>query len=156
MSVHTLKTLIQSEFSIWESLWHGINHWEQVSKNAQMIGWNVGADMEVVEYFAYLHDCQRWSEGEDPCHGPRAAWFAKTHRELFDLSDTQFHVLLRAVSGHTAAKPGCKAGEDPTLATCWDADRLDIGRVGIVINPDLLFTEMAKELAYLELVGEEN
>ena len=154
MSVNSLKTLIQTEFSIWESPWHGINHWEQVWENAQTIGWTVDADMKVVEYFAYLHDCQRWSEGEDPCHGPRAAWFAKLHRELFDLSDTQFQLLLRAVSGHTAARPGCKAGEDPTLATCWDSDRLDIGRVGIVINPDYLFTEMAKELADLEIVSE--
>ena len=111
--------------------------------------------MEVVHYFAYLHDCVRWDDGVDPEHGPRAAVFAKANRELFDLSEQQFQLLLRAVSGHTVAMPGCKAGDNPTLATCWDADRLDIDRVGIAVEPKYLFTELAQDLAYLKLESDE-
>ena len=35
---------------------------------------------------------------------------------------------------------------DLTLQTCWDADRLDLGRVGIVPKPDLLCTDAARSL----------
>ena len=45
--------------------------------------------------------------------------------------------------------PGNKAGEDSTLATCWDADRMDIGRVGIDVDSDYLFTDFARELVDL-------
>ena len=121
-----------------------------------MIGWSEDADMEVVEYFAYLHDCQRCDDGHDPGHGGRAAAFAKNYRELFDLSNSQFRQLVRAVSGHTAAMPGCKAGDDPTLAVCWDSDRLDIDRVGILVDPQYLFTDMAKELAYMKYETEKD
>ena len=43
-----------------------IVHWEL---SGRMAGGPVDADLEVVEYFAYLHDCQRWSEGTDWLHG---------------------------------------------------------------------------------------
>lgn len=149
MSIERLKDHLEEHSEMWYSPIHGITHWDQVWENAQTIGWNVAADMKVVEYFAYLHDSQRWDEGEDREHGPRAAAFAKEHRDLFDLSDAQFKLLVKAVAGHTIAMPGDKAGEDPTLATCWDADRMDIGRVGIVVDSDYLFTDFARELVDL-------
>jgi uncharacterized protein len=31
-----------------------------------------------------------------------------------------------------------------TIQTCWDSDRLDLGRVGIMPHPSLLCTEVAK------------
>jgi uncharacterized protein len=36
---------------------------------------------------------------------------------------------------------------DNTIQTCWDADRLDLGRVGIVPDPSRLCTAAAKEPA---------
>ena len=128
MSIQALKDYIEENKRVWSSPIHGINHWEHVWSNGQEVGWAVDADLEVVEYFAYLHDCQRLSEGTDWLHGPRAAQFAQQNRELFDLSGTQFKELISAVAGHTKLQPGCKAGENPTIATCWDADRLDIWR----------------------------
>ncbi len=35
----------------------------------------------------------------------------------------------------------------PTLAVCLDADRLDLGRVGITPDPQLLSTATAKDIA---------
>ena len=150
MSIQVLKDYIAENFAMSSSLIHGFSHWDRVWSYGQAIGWSEDADMDVVEYFSYLHDCQRWDDGHDPGHGGRAAVFAKEHRELFDLSGSQFKQLIRAVSGHTDAMPGCKAGEDPTLAVCWDSDRLDIDRVGLVVDPLYLFTEMGKELAYMK------
>jgi uncharacterized protein len=34
---------------------------------------------------------------------------------------------------------------DVTVQTCWDADRLDLGRVGITPRPDRLCTEQARD-----------
>lgn len=39
---------------------------------------------------------------------------------------------------------------DITVQTCWDADRLDLGRVGIRPDPDRLCTSAAKESDLLE------
>tara|TARA_B100000315_G_scaffold79959_1_gene73252 strand:- start:616 stop:768 length:153 start_codon:yes stop_codon:yes gene_type:complete len=36
---------------------------------------------------------------------------------------------------------------DITIATCWDADRLDLGRVGADPNPKYLFSDEAKRIA---------
>jgi len=149
MSLVALKDYIEQNKQVWHSPFHDISHWDFVWSNGQEVGWAVDADMEVVEYFAYLHDCQRWSEGTDWLHGPRAAQFAQENRELFDLSASQFKELISAVAGHTKLQPGCKAGENPTIATCWDADRLDIWRVGYAVEPRYLFTERAKDLAAL-------
>ena len=149
MSISALKDYIEENKQVWHSPFHGINHWDNVWMNGQEIGWAVDADMEVVEYLSYLHDCQRWSEGSDWLHGPRAAQFAHENRELFDLSSSQFKDLIGAVAGHTKLQPGCKAGENPTIAACWDADRLDIWRVGYAVDPRYLFTERAKDLADL-------
>ena len=140
MSIQALKDYIEETNRSGPAPIHGINHWEHVWTNGKEVGRAVDADLEVVEYFAYLHDCQRWSEGTDWLHGPRAAQFAQQNRDLFDLSKSQFKELVSAVAGHTKLKPGCKAGENPTIATCWDADRLDIWRVGYVVDVRYLFT----------------
>jgi uncharacterized protein len=34
---------------------------------------------------------------------------------------------------------------DVTVQTCWDADRLDLGRVGIIPRADRLCTEQARD-----------
>lgn len=155
MSIQLLKDYISENFEMWSSPIHGLSHWNRVWSYGQTIGWSVDADMEIVEHFAYLHDCRRYDDGIDPGHGGRAGIFAKQNRELFDLSDAQFKQLVRAVSGHTDAMPGCKAGEDPTLAVCWDSDRLDIDRVGFTVDPQYLFTDMAKELAHMKYESED-
>ncbi|MBT5083254.1 MAG: hypothetical protein HOM62_22025 [Rhodospirillaceae bacterium] len=39
---------------------------------------------------------------------------------------------------------------DITVQTCWDADRLDLGRAGIVPDPRYLCTDAAKEPRMIE------
>ena len=58
------------------------------------------------------------------------------------LDDARFDLLYEACRLHT---DGHTAG-DPTLLACWDADRLDLGRVGITPKPALLCTEAARTL----------
>ena len=131
MSIERLYARIVEDTHIWNSPIHGTEHWIRVRDNALYLAKHNNGDPKVVEYFAILHDSQRWNEHIDPEHGPRAADYAKTQRSLIDLSDEQFTLLQRACAGHTHAKPETTRSPDPTLACCWDADRLDIGRVGI-------------------------
>ncbi|HRH44082.1 MAG TPA: hypothetical protein PKY82_20795, partial [Pyrinomonadaceae bacterium] len=39
---------------------------------------------------------------------------------------------------------------DITVQTCWDADRLDLGRIGIRPNPQYLCTKTAKRVEIIE------
>ena len=76
MSLIKLLAKIKNNSDMWQSEIHGLAHWDRVMENAFMIGEDNGADLKIVEYFAYLHDCCRENEWEDPQHGPRAASFA--------------------------------------------------------------------------------
>lgn len=120
---------------------HGIAHWARVLENGLRLAGETGADEEVVRLFAVLHDSRRANEYSDPDHGPRAAEFARSLRgRLFELPEPEFHLLHRACAGHTHER----THPDITIQTCWDADRLDLGRVGITPNPSQLCTEAAR------------
>lgn len=120
---------------------HGIAHWARVLENGLRLAAETGANVEVVRLFALMHDSRRVNEGTDPDHGPRAAEFARLLRgRLIDLPDPEFQLLHRACAGHTHER----THPDITIQTCWDADRLDLGRVGITPHPRLLCTEVAR------------
>ena len=120
---------------------HGVAHWARVLENGLRLAGETGANVEVVRLFAVLHDSRRVNEVTDPDHGPRAAEFARTLRGgLFDLTDHEFGLLHRACAGHTHER----THPDVTIQTCWDADRLDLGRVGITPHPSRLCTEVAR------------
>ena len=39
-----------------------------------------------------------------------------------------------------------------TIGTCWDADRLDLGRVGVIPSVDFMSTQDGKEAACVGVV----
>jgi uncharacterized protein len=126
---------------------HGVIHWARVLENGLRLAGETGANVEVVQLFAVLHDSRRVSEGSDPDHGPRAAEFARALRgRLFDLPDHEFRLLHRACAGHTHER----THPDVTVRTCWDADRLDLGRVGITPHPGRLCTEAARRAEMIQ------
>lgn len=117
---------------------HGVEHWVRVYKNGFQLAERNGASKRVILYFAFLHDCQRISDHSDANHGYRAALYAKENRHRIDLDDQEFKLLLEALASHTR---GCGCNSDITVKTCLDADRLDIGRIGVYVDPSQLFTE---------------
>lgn len=120
---------------------HGIAHWARVFENGLRLARETGADIEIVRLFAVFHDCRRVNEFSDDEHGPRAADFALEQRGLlFDLPDREFKLLHRACAGHTRER----THPDLTIQTCWDADRLDLGRVGVTPDPRRLCTDAAR------------
>ncbi len=121
---------------------HGVSHWSRVRKNGLRLAAKTGANPAVVEIFAFLHDSKRENDDHDPFHGKRAAEFAKTlYGTLITIDKLDFERLLWACEGHTHGD----CDDDITVATCWDADRLDLGRVGITPEPYKLCTEPAKD-----------
>ncbi|MGO9111810.1 MAG: hypothetical protein ACLP9L_21495 [Thermoguttaceae bacterium] len=56
------------------------------------------------------------------------------------LSDDEFELLYEACAGHTVGETVA----DITIQTCWDADRLDLGRVAVCVDREKLCTDAAK------------
>ncbi len=125
------------------SVLHGPQHWQAVGRaGALLLEASVPADPAVVFSFALLHDSRRLDDGDDPEHGPRAAaLLERLPRSLLDLDDAQRAALAHACATHTGGAPT----DDPTVGACYDADRLNLWRVGTVPDPRLLSTAPARE-----------
>ncbi|MFO7710090.1 MAG: HD domain-containing protein [Desulfobacterales bacterium] len=133
-----IRAHVMSIFSCGAHSIHGPVHWQRVESFGLKIAERSGADVAVVRLFALLHDACRLDDGDDPEHGPRAA--ALLHRivpSVFAIDPKRFELLEHAVRHHTSGL----VSDDPTIGACWDADRLDIGRVGIA--PDALYMSTA-------------
>jgi len=122
---------------------HGVVHWARVLENGLRVAGSNGADRDVVALFALFHDSRRVNESRDDGHGLRGGEFARSLRgTLVHLDDARFDLLFEACRLHT---DGLTQG-DPTLQACWDADRLDLARVGIRPVPQRLCTDAARQL----------
>jgi uncharacterized protein len=120
---------------------HGLPHWARVMETGLRLAELTGADPRVVELFAVFHDARRVNEGIDHGHGRRGAKLLLTYRgELADLDDARLALLVDACQRHTAGE----TEGDVTVQTCWDADRLDLRRVGTTPSPLRLCTEAAR------------
>ena len=133
-----LIALIKNEFKLdWHGI-HGANHWARVLHHGKNIGSIRKADLLVVELFGFLHDSCRLNDGRDPKHGERAADFAYgIHGDYFNLSPTQLDKLCYAMKHHSVGE----VSTNETIQTCWDSDRLDLGRVGVFPLPQFLSIE---------------
>jgi len=132
---------LRDKFALnWNGI-HGASHWSRVRLNGKILSNINEADFDVIEYFAFLHDVCRQNDGTDPQHGLRAAEFAKFElRNEIILNDEQFDILTIAMEGHT----GGFDHENLTVETCWDSDRLDLGRVGKCPDAMFLCTKVAR------------
>lgn len=122
---------------------HGAGHWARVRRNGLKLAEVEGASPRVVEYFAFTHDLCRHDDFMDPAHGRRAARLArKLNGRLFHLEDDELELLTEACSYHSEGFT--KA--DITVQCCWDADRLDLTRLGITVDPRRLCTRTARKM----------
>ncbi len=102
---------------------------------------DAAVDRPLVFCFGLLHDTRRQNEAVDPGHAQRASDFAEELRGegALALGGERFEALLDALRLHASGK----VSPDPTIGTCWDADRLHLPRVSIVPDPALLSTRAA-------------
>ena len=139
-----LRREVLVQFRLGEASLHGPTHWARVERIGVALAAQTGADPWVVRLFALFHDAARVMEEDDPGHGTRgAALAARFQREgKLHLSRRRLMLLLEACDGHTDQVRHA----DATIATCFDADRLDLGRYGIGIDPSFLNTDAARRL----------
>ena len=122
---------------------HGIDHWDRVYSNGMKLI-EPGVNRLVVALFAYFHDSCRITDEEDIDHGIHASVMVDNLRNtmLKDVSDYDIALLKLACYLHTTT---LKTG-NPTIDACFDADRLDLWRVGITPQPSKLATEKGRKL----------
>lgn len=141
MITRQLLAAIRDGYALdWHGL-HGIRHWARVYENGLRLAAENGARPAVVQYFAVFHDSRRLNEGRDDGHGARGARLAEEFRgRFYELGDEDFALLMKACRLHTVAE----TDDDLTVRTCFDADRLDLPRVGTIVDPQRLCTEAAR------------
>lgn len=134
---------------------HGSSHWQRVERFGLKIAEANGADREVVSLFAYLHDARRVNDDDDPSHGERAVVLLDEliKENIINLTTKQYQQLAKALSIHNQTDARC---DDITVQTCWDADRLDLWRCGIIPDPKLMYTSHGKSPEMIEYARELN
>ena len=140
-----LQTLRREYRLDWDGV-HGYAHWVRVRENGLRLAELTGANPRVVELFAFLHDICRENDIIDRGHGQRAADFAAGLpyvRQL--LSEEEMDLLQQACAGHTRGYTQA----DITVQVCWDADRLDLGRIGIRPVAERLCTDAARQAEFI-------
>jgi uncharacterized protein len=149
-----LLAAVRAQYQLSPDGIHGLAHWARVLENGRRLAPQTGARLAVVELFAIFHDACRLKDYDDYQHGARGAALVKTLRPSLlaedpsaaaPLSKAEFDLLVEACTWHTAGK----IAGDVTLQTCWDSDRLDLDRVGIIPHPKHLCTAAARDPATL-------
>jgi uncharacterized protein len=125
-----------------QSFLHGEGHWKCVAwTGLQLCQAIPEVDCGVVFLFGLFHDTQRLNDGHDPDHGRRAGkYLRQLHGEVFRLRETRLDLLTQACNAHADGL----TTTDPTIGACWDADRLNLWRVGTKPSPKFLSTAPAK------------
>ena len=121
---------------------HGEHHWKCVAIAGLWIAARTpGADIGFVLTFAAIHDVMRKHDGHDPAHGERAADLLA--EIIVDprwspcwLGPQDVDAMIFALRAHSEGAASC----DPSIGVCWDADRVQLWRVGQRPNPRLLST----------------
>ena len=130
---------------------HGIKHWGRVLETGERLAALTAANVKVVQLFALFHDSRRMNDNRDPDHGARGAALAgEMNGKHFTLSPSELALLQDACSRHTLGFTEA----DITVQTCWDADRLDLPRVGIYPTPNRLCTAPARDPKFMAWAGE--
>ena len=127
---------------------HGIEHWESVYTNTLILSKVYGVYSKVFMLFALLHDSQRFDEDDDLEHGIRAAKKVQSYLDegkiILGIKDQKR--LLYACSNHTKANKNDPLYDDLIVQICLDADKLDIGRVGVIPEKSHFLTPYAQIL----------
>lgn len=142
-----LLAVIRSQFQLdWFGI-HGIPHWARVLHYGLKIAEKENARTDVVRLFSVLHDARRFKDSVDPEHGERAVEYAKSLRGSYiRIDQSGFDLLCEALAGHSEGR----TESNITVQTCWDADRLDLSRIGIRPKAEFLCTATAKNPEFIE------
>jgi uncharacterized protein len=123
---------------------HGPIHWHRVYDNCLNLYYMETGEQATDTYdwffynFAMMHDCCRVSDHADIEHPYAAA------KLIPDGDPGTFNDMLKiAIQNHSTGS----RSEEPLIAMCWDADRLDLPRVNIVPDPKFMSTKSGQKIA---------
>jgi uncharacterized protein len=141
---HDLWQLVAGQFHSPGYSVHGPDHWRRVERNGSCLQ---PAPEPISRSFVYslsFTTVAAVNDGGIKVTVHVGAEYAATLRGVaYELSDDRFEILHYACVWHTDGDHHA----DPTIATCWDADRLDLGRVGIIPSPEFMSTDFGREIA---------
>lgn len=123
---------------------HGIPHLRRVAVTAGRIAASIGEDIESAVVAGFLHDCARNDDGGGTRHAHDSAVLAKKLLSMF-YPHLDAIRLYDAIAQHADGI----TTKDLLIACVWDADRLDLRRLGIEVNPDLLSTSIARRIVMI-------
>lgn len=150
MDIKKIVHTVMSEHKLPNGI-HGFSHWARVLEIGQRLAEINSANMDVVRLFALFHDSRRVNDGRDPGHGLRGAEFAASlNGSLFELAKDELELLRIACAYHTDGL----IQADITVQTCWDSDRLDLSRAGIIPDPRHLCTDAARNRDMMDWANE--
>tara|TARA_B100002019_G_C21271579_1_gene602669 strand:- start:3794 stop:4543 length:750 start_codon:yes stop_codon:yes gene_type:complete len=141
---------------------HGINHWLRVLTNGLIVSDQEDVDKKIIIAFSFLHDSKRESDYSDSLHGKRISDLLLSKKiKGLKLGKIEKQVLAYACAHHS---DGFTVDNLPdglsflngmtdkereyfinTIGACWDADRLDLLRVGVYPEKEYLSTKTAKK-----------
>lgn len=137
-----IKKLKEQFFLDFESEMHGFSHWCRVLENGLIISSINGANKNVIIAFSLFHDLCRLTENrEDIEHGLRASIVLEDFKDQINLTEEEFLTVVEACKNHSNAMKT----DNKDIGTCWDADRLDLLRVGIYPDKKYLSTSIGND-----------
>ncbi len=144
-----LAAMVEAQAPLAASRDHGTAHWRAVTRSGLLLASiDSRADSGIILLFGLLHDSQRRNEFEDPDHGPLAEFYMQEliNAGTLTIDDDRAAVLGMAMRLHDTGL----TSDDPTVAACWDGDRLQLQRFGYLLKNELLSTEAATTQAVQE------
>lgn len=146
LSKKQINQTLRAHFRLAWRGYHGAPHWARVAGNGRVLCERLPVNRQVVYYFSLFHDISRADEGIDHGHGLRSARLLEKlgGAAWLGLEKNAFHQLFEAMAWHSESSPAGSL----TQQVCWDADRLDLARVGIIPDPHRLFTDAARQLHF--------
>jgi uncharacterized protein len=134
---------------------HGEHHWQSVALIGARVCEQVPeADPVIVLLFSIFHDAMRNRDGQERDHGRRGAELVrKLNGSLYHLTRDNLALLEEACAHHSEGR----VTTSPTKGVCWDADRLNLSRIGFSPDPWLLSTDAARRednIAWARALGQ--
>lgn len=121
---------------------HGPIHWARVIDNGKRLAEYYNVNPRIPELFGAFHDCRRTTEDYETNHGRCGADALILHAPRNRLTPCELECAITACRIHTQTLFNFKLPIEVQI--CLDADRLDLLRIGVVPDPQYLFTAFAK------------
>jgi uncharacterized protein len=130
---------------------HGIDHVLRVYRTAEQIALAEGADLEIVQTAALLHDVEGSApDGDSPRaeHHLTSANFAKEILKLENWSQDRIEAVLHCIRTHRY-RPSVESPQSLEAKVLFDADKLDVlGAIGVART--IAFSVLAHQPIYTE------